>query len=381
MTMPHGFSIQGEHKVCRLLKSLYGLKQASRQWNLKLTQALLNFSFCQSKHDYSLFTKFTKYKFVLVLVYVDDILVTGKNMEEIQHAKNTLHRSFKMKDLGELRYFLGIEFARSAEGILMSQRKYALEMISEVGLGGSKPKETPMEQNLKLTSVNFDACVTTNTTDEILEDRGRFQKLVGKLLYLTITRPDISYAVQSLSQFMHAPKKSHYEAALHVVRYIKKQSGLGILMSSRSSQQIKALCDSDWASCPMSRKSITGYCIKLGESLISWKAKKQNTISRSSVEAEYRSMAHTVAELVWLSGLLRELQIDLQMPIDLYCDNKAALQIISNPMYHERTKHIEIDCHFLREKSQKGLIRTSHISSQEQPADILTKALGHQQHA
>ncbi|XP_019231802.1 PREDICTED: uncharacterized protein LOC109212603 [Nicotiana attenuata] len=167
-------------------------------------------------------------------------------------------------------------------------------MISDASLAGSKPKETPMEQNLKLTSTEFDICTDTNKGDELLEDRGSYQRLIGKLLYLTITRPGISYAVQSLRQFMHAPKKSHYEAALHVVRYIKKQPGLGLLMSSDSNEEIEAFCDLDWASCPMSRKYVTGYCAKPGTSTISWKAKKQHIVSKSSAEAEYRSMAHTV---------------------------------------------------------------------------------------
>jgi len=152
-------------------------------------------------------------------------------------------------------------------------------------------------------------------------------------------------------------------------------------MSSRGDEKIEAYCDSDWASCPMSRRSVSGFCIKLGTSLISWKAKKQNTISRSSAEAEYRCMAQTVAKLTWLKGLLQELQVKVQLPINLYCDNKAALQIAANPMYHERTKHIEIDCHFIREKLQEGLVRTNYVASKEQPADVFTKALGRQQHA
>nr|XP_016490727.1 PREDICTED: uncharacterized mitochondrial protein AtMg00810-like [Nicotiana tabacum] len=254
-------------------------------------------------------------------------------------------------------------------------------MIFDAGLAGSKPKDTPMKQNLKLTSTEFDTCTDTSKGDELLEDKGSYQLLIGKLLYLTITRPDISYTVQSLSQFMHAPKKSHYEAALYVVRYIKKQLRLGLLMSSDSNEEIEAFCDSDWASCPMSRKSVTGYCVKLGISTISRKAKKQHIVSRSSAETEYRSMAHTIAELVWLKCLLEELSVNLKLPMKLFYDNKAVLQIAANPMYHERIKHIEIDCHSIREKIQKGLIKSSYIPSQEQPADVLTKALGHQQHA
>lgn len=284
-----------------------------------------------------------------------------------------------MKDLGQLRYFLGIEFARSKSGILMNQRRYALELVSECGLAGGKGTTTPLEQNQKLTSQEYDHCFNI-TDDEELEDRRVYQRLIGRLLYLAMTRPDISFAVQHLSQFMHAPKKSHYDAALHVVRYIKNQPGLGLLMSSKKSGKINAFCDADWASCLLSRKSVTGFGIKLGDSLISWKSKKQSTVSRSSAEAEYRSMATTVAELVWLQGLLQELRTQVELPMELHCDNKAAMQIASNPMYHERTKHIEIDCHFIRERLQEGMIKTKYVASKEQMADIFTKALGKQLH-
>lgn len=164
---------------------------------------------------------------------------------------------------------------------------------------------------------------------------------------------------------MHALKRSHYEATLHVVRYIKKQPALRILMSSRNSGKISAFCDADWASYLLSRKSITGFGIKYGDSLISWKSKKQSTISRSLAEAEYRSMTTTVAELVWLQRLLEKLGVVVELPMELHCDNKAALQIASNPVYHERTKHIEIDCHFIRERLQEGLITTTCVTSRD----------------
>ncbi|XP_070016040.1 uncharacterized mitochondrial protein AtMg00810-like [Nicotiana sylvestris] len=156
-----------------------------------------------------------------------------------------------------------------------------------------------MEQNLKLTSTEFGELVKTSGFDKLLEDRDNFQRLVGKLLYLTITKPDIANLVQCLSHFIHAPKRSHYETTLHVVKYVKNQPVLGLFISSTSAEEIVAYYDSDWASCPVTRKSVTGFCIKLGASLISWKAKKQSTISRSLAEAEYRSMTHAIAELIW----------------------------------------------------------------------------------
>ena len=178
--------------------------------------------------------------------------------------------------------------------------------------------------------------------------------------------PDISFVVQSLTQCMHAPKSSHMEATLRVVRSVKQAPGFGILMSAKPTNTLQGFCDADWGSCINSRRSITGYMIMFGNSLISWKSKKQPTVSRSSTEAKYRSLASTVAEVIWLIGMLRELGIDMKLPVKLYCDNKAALQIASNPVFHERTKHIDIDCHFIREKIQSGLVQTLHLSSVEQ---------------
>ncbi|XP_019225132.1 PREDICTED: uncharacterized protein LOC109206730 [Nicotiana attenuata] len=251
---------------------------------------------------------------VVALVYVDDLLVIGNNQQLIQAARDSLQKKFKMKDLGELRFFLGIEFARSKAGILMNQCKYTLDLISNSGLGGEKPVSTPLEVNQKLTSVEFDeAPKTKDDEDTILADDEPYQRLVGKLLYLTMTRPHITYVVQN------AP-------------------GLGLLMSSADSRSLVAYCDSDWAACRQSRKSVTGYIVKYGESLISWKSKKQSTVSRSSAEAEFRSMASIVAELSWLVGLFKELGINVELPIDLFCDSKAAIQIAADPIFHERTK-------------------------------------------
>lgn len=205
MSLPQGFHSKGENKVCKLLKSLYGLKQASRQWNIKLTTALIDAGYKQSSHDHSLFTKHCGDDIVVLLIYVDDILLTGSSHRLIDDAKQDLHSQFKVKDLGELKYFLRIEILRSQHGILMNQRKYALELISDVGLAGSKPVHTPLEPNVKLTSVEHDNC-TGAKDDPLFEDMSRYQKLIGKLIYLTITRPNICFAVQLLSQLMQHPK-------------------------------------------------------------------------------------------------------------------------------------------------------------------------------
>jgi len=301
MSLPVGFNSKHTGtQVCKLLKSLYGLKQASRQWNIKLTTTLTASGFQQSTRDYSLFTKRQNDKLVIVLIYVDDLLLTRNDPIVIQETKEVLQHAFKIKDLGELRYFLGLEFARSEAGILIHQRKYTLQLIANMGLAGAKPVSTPMELNLKLTSTDFDAHIPSTHTDPPLDDPTSYRRLVGRLLYLTTTRPDISFSVQCLSQFMHSPKRSHMDVALRLVRYLKSAPGLGVMMASTASNALTVYCDADWGSCINSRRSITGYMIQHGESPISWKSKKQPTVSRSSAEAEYKAMASTVAEVVRL---------------------------------------------------------------------------------
>uniref|UniRef100_A0A3Q7HBH0 Reverse transcriptase Ty1/copia-type domain-containing protein n=1 Tax=Solanum lycopersicum TaxID=4081 RepID=A0A3Q7HBH0_SOLLC len=252
--------------------------------------------------------------FLTSFVYVDDLMITGSDINLIQETKTTLQENFKMKDLGNLRYFLGIEFARSQEGIVMHQRKYSLEIISEAGLSAAKPAATPLDPYVQLTTKEYDEINGMNKDDMLLTEPSVYRRLVGKLLYLNVTRPDIAFATQTLSQFLHQPKQSHLNAALKVVRYIKKEAGLGVLLSSTKSKELQIYCDSDWGSCLHTRRSVTGFMVKLGGSLISWKSKKQATISRSSTEAEYRSMASVVAEVVWLVKLFKELGVEVQTP-------------------------------------------------------------------
>lgn len=218
--------------------------------------------------DYSFFTKKQRSNIVIILVYVDDMLVTGNNLAQILATKGDLQEAFKVKDLGELKYFLGIEFCRSQQRILMNQRKYSLELISDVGLSASKTVNTPLDNNQKFTSKESNDVAGENT-DELFEDREQYQRLICKLLYLTLTRLDIAFAVQTLSQFMQYPKRSHWEASLRIVRYIKREPGMGVLMSSKKSNKITTYCDADWASCSNTRKSVTGFIVKNGDSLIS----------------------------------------------------------------------------------------------------------------
>ncbi|XP_019192834.1 PREDICTED: uncharacterized protein LOC109187168 [Ipomoea nil] len=210
---------------------------------------------------------------------------------------------------------------------------------------------------------------------EPFEDPERYRRLVGKLNYLTITRPDIAFPVSVVSQFMSAPIQTHWEAAIRIVKYLKGVPGKWILYADHGYMRVEAFSDADWVGSPGDRKSMTGYCVFVGGNLVSWKSKKQNVVSRSSAESEYRAMAHVASEIVWVRNILKEVGVEVKLPIDLWCDNCAAIHIANNPVFHERTKHIEVDCHFIREKMEQGLISLTHVRSGDQLADIFTKGL------
>lgn len=374
MTLPPRYFSANDQRVCKLKKSLYGLKQAPRKWNEKLRQTLIKNGFKQSKSEYSLFVKNENNHFIGLLVYVDYIVVTGSNLEEVNKVKEFLKTNFQIKDLGELKYFLGIEVLRNENGICLSQRKYCRDLLADYGLLACKPSQTPIESKLVISDKPI------SKKDKLLKNITEYQKSLGKLIYLTHTRPDISYAVHSLSQFMHSPLESHLKLGLRILRYLKQAPGKGILISKGQNTNLCSYSDSDWAKCRSTRRSVTGFAIFLGNSLVSWKSKKQTVVSRSSAEAEYRALASVTCEVIWLANLLQDLNIKTAKPVTMHCDNKAAIQIASNPVFHDRTKHFEIDLHFIRDKIIEGIIKPSKIESAKNTADILTKGLAADQH-
>nr|GEV04349.1 retrovirus-related Pol polyprotein from transposon TNT 1-94 [Tanacetum cinerariifolium] len=321
--------------VCKLKKSLYGFKQAPRQWFFKLSSALLDF-YTQSKTDYSLFVKKEGTSFIVVLVYVDDLLITGNDESQINSLKAQLSSVFHMKDWENRIIFWDWKSAN----LLMLQ--------TDVG--------TP------------------------LQDSEVYRRFIGKLIYITVIRPDICYTVQLLSQFMQSPTSVHMQAVKHLLRYLLNSPGQGILLAHDSAIQFKAYCDSDWASCPVTRRSTTGFCVLLGDSPISWKSKKQAVVSRSSAEPQYRSMAMTCCEVNWLVNLFKDLGIKDMKPVDLFCDNQVALYIATNSVFHARTKHIEVDCHYVRHQLKAGKIKPTYVHTKSQLDDVFTKVVSVDQH-
>ena len=252
----------------------------------------------------------------------------------------------------------------SSKGLFLNQRKYVIDLLQDADLLHSKAVATPLDSKLKLAD-----------NEEALESPTNYQKLVGKLIYLTITRPDIAFAVSLVSQYMHAPTIQHLGMVKRILRYLKGSIGRGIVMRNNGHTNIMGYSDSDWAGNALDRRSTTGYCMFVGGNLVSWKSKKQHVVARSSAEAEYRAMALAACELVWLKHLLSDLGCSCQTPMTLYCDNQAAMHIASNPVFHERTKHIEVDCHYIRQQVQTKLIVTHYVRTTDQLADVFTKVM------
>ncbi|RVW91109.1 Retrovirus-related Pol polyprotein from transposon RE1 [Vitis vinifera] len=353
MDIPAGLETTSNfNKVCRLRKSLYGLKQSPRAWFERFTKVVKGYGFVQCQSDHTLFVKhFPEGKLAIIIVYVDDIILTGDHEEKIDLLKKLLTKEFEIKDLGNLKYFLRMEIARSKKGIAVSQRKYVLDLLNETGMLGCKPAETPMDTTVKLEESDGSAPV----------DKGRYQRLVGKLIYLSHTRPDIGFSVSVVSQFMNNPTEKHMTAVIRILRYLKMTPGKGLFFQRTTKKEIEIFSDADWAGSVTDRRSTSGYCSFVWGNLVTWRSKKQSVVARSSAEVEFRAMTQGICEGIWLNRLLEELQVPLKHPMVLYCDNQAAISIAKNPVHHDRTKHVEIDRHFIKEKIEEGVSKSATL--------------------
>ena len=365
MEQPQGFvSKEFPNHACRLKKALYGLKQAPRAWYGKIAQYLTFCGFKTSSSDPSLFIKTHSAKYTMILLYVDDMIITGDDNAEITRLRNDLSVRFEMKNLGEAQCFLGLEVKKS-DGYFLSQRRYATSLINRFGMSDSKVMATPMEPCVKLQKVE----------GKPLEDVKKFRQLVGSLFYLTITRPDIAYSVGVVSQFMDKPCVGHLIAAKRILRYVKGSLGFGLMYRQNMQFSLCGFVDADWAGDINDRRSTTGYCFNTGSAVVSWCSKKQRTIALSSTEAEYMAATMATQECIWLKRLIQDVTTKMEFPIPIHCDNESAIKLAGNPIFHARTKHIEVHYHFVREKVLNEEIKLQKVSSKDQVADIFTKAL------
>jgi histone deacetylase 1/2 len=276
-----------------------------------------------------------------------------------------LSESFPIKDLGTLEYFLGLEATYNSGGMVLTQRKYALDLLHRVSMENCRPTSTPLATTERLAR---DTGTMLGT-----EDSSRYRSIVGGLQYLTHTRPDLAFAVNKVCQFLSQPTDVHWEAVKRILRYVKGTLDMGLRIRKSSSTGISIYTDADWAGCIDDRRSTSGYAIFVGPNLVSWSSKKQPTVSRSSTEAEYKALANGAAEAIWVESLLKELGVSQQHTAIIWCDNLGATYLTANPVFHARTKHIEIDFHFVRERVASGDLDVRFISTRDQLADVLTK--------
>ena len=366
MEQPDGYAVRGqESKVCKLKRSLYGLKQSPRCWNQVFDTFLLSIGFSQSKADTCVYIKC--HPFVIIAVYVDDLLVLTETQDVMDETKAILCDRFKMKDMGQLHYCLGISIVQNKENstVYLHQNQYIENMLKKFNMSDSKIVSTPTDINVKL-------CKDDGFSQPV--DKVLYQSLVGSLLYAAIaTRPDISYAVGVVAQFCGSPNQSHLTAAKRISRYLKGTAQYAL--SYKKDCDIVGFSDADWAGNLDDRKSISGNLFVYGGGAISWLSKKQPVVALSTSEAEYIALSYAVQEAIWLKLLLTSFGMIVDKPITIKEDNQGAIAIAKDPVKHTRAKHIDIRFHFLRDVVKRGDIKLEYCMTENMTADILTKSV------
>ena len=332
---PAGYEIEGnEDKVYRLKKALYGLKQAPRAWYKKIDSYFLQHGFQRCPFEHTLYIKFIDPGDVLIVcLYVDDLIFTGNNSKMIAEFREAMIKCFEMTDLGLMSYFLGIEVVQQSDGIFISQKKYAVDILKKFKMENSKPVSTPVEEKLKLTRGNGGKRVNPTY----------YKSLIGSLRYLTATRPDIVFGVGLLSRFI--PRDYHLQGAKRILRYIKGTLTDGIFYANNDDVKLVGYTDSDWAGDLETRKSTSGYAFHLGSGAVSWSSKKQPVVALSTAEAEYIAATSCATQAVWLRRILEVMHQKQNTPTEIFCDNKSAIALSKNPVFHGRSKHIDIRFH------------------------------------
>ncbi|CAH2098237.1 unnamed protein product [Euphydryas editha] len=371
MTPPPSFE-QGE-KVCRLNKAIYGLKQASRQWNKKLNTALLDIGLLRSKIDPCIYYRIiNKQDILFISVYVDDLICFFNNENSMKNIKHKLLEKFHMKDMGRVKQCVGFRIKQEQNKISLDQSIYIEKILKRFNMSDCKPIWTPCEANIQLKKAEQDSEILRNIP---------YHEAVGCLLYLSQgTRPDIAYIVNSLSKYNNKPTAEHWSALKRILRYLKATVNYKLTFKKDDSE-IVGYCDADWASQSEDRKSCTGYVFIFQGASISWCSKRQQTVALSSTEAEYMSLSASIQEALWLKQLQEEFWPELKSrPLLMYCDNQSCISLSGNESYHARSKHIDVRYHFIRKKVATNEINIKYKRTDHMVADVLTKGLHRPKH-
>ena len=350
--------------VCKLSKALYGLKQAPRAWYECLRDFLIANAFKVGKADPTLFTKTCDGDLFVCQIYVDDIIFGSTNQKSCEEFSRVMTQKFEMSMMGELNYFLGFQVKQLKDGTFISQTKYTQDLLKRFGMKDAKPAKTPM---------GTDGHTDLNKGGKSVDQKA-YRSMIGSLLYLCASRPDIMLSVCMCARFQSDPKECHLVAVKRILRYLVATPCFGLWYPKGSTFDLVGYSDSDYAGCKVDRKSTSGTCQFLGRSLVSWNSKKQTSVALSTAEAEYVAAGQCCAQLLWMRQTLRDFGYNLSK-VPLLCDNESAIRMAENPVEHSRTKHIDIRHHFLRDHQQKGDIEVFHVSTENQLADIFTKPL------
>ena len=371
MQIPEGLRTpENSGMVCKLLKSLYGLKQAPRQWYGKIDQYFRSLGFISSPNDPCLYTRKTPAGIMIIALYVDDLLIFGNLKSDIGSIKSELSKRFEMKDLGPAKTILGIRISRDRinRKLFISQHDYASEVLKRFRMENSRTVSTPMDKSI------FNLLYATGKE---LETSVPYRQVIGSLIYLvSCTRPDLAFTVHRLSQYLETTRQHHWTALKRALRYLHSTKHLGILYDGSRGTEAIGYSDSDFAGCKAKRKSTSGYVFLLAGGAISWKSKKQSAVATSSCEAEYIASCIATKEAIWLSRLMSNV-LHFQTPksVTLYVDNNGAVDLASNATINERTKHIDVQYHFVRQCVQDKKIELKRCDTTNQMADPLTKPL------
>lgn len=376
MEQPEMFVKSGqEGKVCKLLKPLYGLKQSGREWYKIFDAFITDNGGVRTPADPCVYVFGKGKDRVIMIIYVDDLILASKNIKSMEIIKSKMKSTFEMVDLGQINDILGINVQRDgATGkIRLSQKKYIEDLLQKFNMEGAKSVSTPIESNLKMTK---EMCPSTDEERNEMKNRP-YRELIGGLIYLSnATRPDIAFAANVLSRFCSDPGRDHWLIAKRVLRYLKATSDYGITYVS-DAESLKAYTDSDWAGDVDDRKSCSGNVLMLAGSPISWKSRKQKSVALSTMEAEYTALAEVAREVIYIKRLLVHMGFEkyAKSPSNVFCDNQSAIYLSKNPVFHKRSKHIDISFHFVRELVEKKDIVVNYLRTDYMLADILTKSL------